>query len=43
MADEESYDVEKVDKVDQASVILKSITNRLGCEKDLEDLAMKYL
>ena len=41
MADEESYKVENVDKVDQASEILKSLTNRFGCEKDLEDLAMK--
>ena len=40
MADEESYKVDNVDKVDQASEILKSLTNRFGCEKDLEDLAM---
>ena len=40
MADEESYKVENVEKVDQASEILKSITNRFGCEKDLKDLAM---
>ena len=40
MEDEESYKVDNVDKVDQASEILKSLTNRFGCEKDLEDLAM---
>ena len=40
MADEDSYKVENVEKVDQASEILKSLTNRFGCEKDLEDLAM---
>lgn len=41
MADEESYKVDNADKVDQASEILKSLTNRFGCEKNLEGLAMK--
>lgn len=41
MADEESYKVDNVDKVYQASEILNSLTNMFGCEKNLEELAMK--
>lgn len=40
MADEEKVN-EKVDKVEQASEVLESLTNRFGCRKDLEDLATK--
>ena len=41
MVDEDNDKVDKVDNVDHARKILESLTNRFGCEKDLEDLAMK--
>ena len=40
MVDEDNDKVDKVDNVDHARKILESLTNRFGCEKDLEDLAM---
>lgn len=40
MANEEKNE-EKVDNVEQARDILESLTNRFGCRKDLEDLAIK--